>query len=443
MYEHPKKEDIHTTGNPLLDSLPAQLSLRDFYQSVTYIPKLPENYRSLSVTERYALAEEIANIYLPLDFSVVAYNAIYSGIRSAYKGKTQRSILKQLNENGKCIFYNQPQNWQDSKTQAECFSILGEPGMGKTLTVNKILDLFPQVIHHTEYEGKVFEHDQIVYIKIESPGNNSPRGACLQILSAIDDILGTDLCGEERKRSSNLDMLITRIAQICTRFSIGCIVIDEIQNVLQATTPDKRYVATTGSNMVKFLVELANKTGVCLAFVGIPTVIRMFDSEPHLARRTRGPRVSNLDNDEAFESILSAMWDCMPVLYPTPLTKQIRDRVYKITGGIIAKMQKLIILSAQYAIYFEKEMVNEELLNKIAKQYNIVPGRSMLQETAPELLPKPTDKAKNTPPRPTKEKGRPKHIREQDDIMELFDKCHKNGWSVAVAMIQHNLARRG
>lgn len=99
MYEHPKKEDIHTTGNPLLDSLPAQLSLRDFYQSVTYIPKLPENYRSLSVTERYALAEEIANIYLPLDFSVVAYNAIYSGIRSAYKGKTQRSILKQLNEN--------------------------------------------------------------------------------------------------------------------------------------------------------------------------------------------------------------------------------------------------------------------------------------------------------------------------------------------------------
>lgn len=87
--------------------------------------------------------------------------------------------------------------------------------------------------------------------------------------------------------------------------------------------------------------------------------------------------------------------------------------------------------------------MNEELLNKIAKQYNIVPGRSMLQETAPELLPKPTDKVKNTPPRPTKEKGRPKHIREQDDIMELFDKCHKNGWSVAVAMIQHNLARRG
>lgn len=49
MYEHPKKEDIHTTGNPLLDSLPAQLSLRDFYQSVTYIPKLPENYRSLGL----------------------------------------------------------------------------------------------------------------------------------------------------------------------------------------------------------------------------------------------------------------------------------------------------------------------------------------------------------------------------------------------------------
>lgn len=438
-----KRFDRPTTGNPLLDALPAQLSIRELYQAISYSPKLPANYKKMSMTERYALAEDIANIYLPLDFSVVAYNAIYSGIRSAYKGKTKSSIIKQLNETGKCIFYKQPQQLEDSRTQAECFSILGEPGMGKTVTVQKILDTFPQVIHHEEYEGHPFQHDQVVYIKIESPANNSPRGACLQILSAIDDVLGTDLCGEERKRSSNLDMLITRIAQVCTRFSVGCIVIDEIQNVLQSVTPNKKFIATTGSHMVKFLVELANKTGVCLAFVGIPTVIRMFDSEPHLARRTRGPRIPKLDNDETFETILRAMWNNMPILYPVPLSARIKDQVYKITGGIIAKMQKLIILSAQHAIYFETEMVNEEILNKIARQYNIVPGKSILQTTAPELLPPPIKEANIHTQKPKKEKGRPKHVRDEDDIMMIFDKCRRNGWSVSVALIQHHLAERG
>lgn len=439
-----EKETMHqTSGNPLLDALPPQLSLKEFYEAVSYVPSLPDNYKKMSMSERYALAENIANIYLPLDFSVVAYHAIYSGIRSAYKGKTQTDIIRQLNEVGKCIFYKHPEKMEDARTQAECFSILGEPGMGKTVTIQKILNLFPQVIHHEEYEGHPFEHEQIVYIKIESPANNSPRGACLQILAAIDEILGTDLCAEERRRSSNLDMLITRIAQICTRFSIGCIVIDEIQNILQAVTPNKSFVATTGSHMVKFLVELANKTGVCLAFVGIPTVIRMFDTEPHLARRTRGPRVPNLDNDETFETILQVMWDNMPILYPVPLSKEIKEKVYKITGGVIAKMQKLIILSAQHAIYFETEQVNEKLLTKIAKQYNIVPGQSMLQTSTPELLPQTITRTSTKQPKHTKEKGRPKQVREENDIMEIFDKCRTNGWSVAVALIQQNLAERG
>lgn len=441
-----KKEgttESRTTGNPLLDALPPQLSIREFYKNVTYIPKLPNDYRQLSSVERYALAEDIANIYMPLDFSVTAYNLVYSGIRSAYKGKTQTNIVKQLNETGKRIFYNQPQQLEDSRTQAECFSILGEPGMGKTVTLQKILNTFPQVIYHKEYEGRPFEHTQIVYIKIESPANNSPRGACLQILSAIDDVLGTDLCGEERKRSSNLDMLITRIAQICTRFSIGCIVIDEIQNVLQSTTPSKKFVATTGSHMVKFLVELANKTGVCLAFVGIPTVIRMFDSEPHLSRRTRGPRVPHLDNDNTFETILRTMWNNMPVLYPVPLSTRTKDLVYKITGGVIAKMQKLIILSAQHAIYFETETVSEEILKKIAKQYNIVPSQSMLPSAAPELLPQPSKTPIQHTQNNIKGKGRPKHIRDENDIMEIFNRCQRHGWSVSVALIQQHLAERG
>lgn len=428
------------TGNPLLDALPGRLTLSELYEKVSYIPTLPDNYKTMPPNDRYLLAEKLTMMYMPLDYTAIIYNLIYSGIRSAYQGKTPKSIIKRTNECGQCIFYKTPNRLSDSITQAECFSVLGESGMGKTQTITRILKLFPQVIHHTEYDGQPFEHDQIVYIKIESPANNSPRGACLQILAAVDELLGTDLCLEERKKSSNVDMLITRIAQTCIRYSIGCIVIDEIQNILSTRS---NYIQTTGGRMVNFLVELANKTGVCLAFIGTPIVSKVFDSEPHLLRRTRGPRIPALEKSTAFEKLLEIMWNNIPVLNPVPLDAGTIDLVYKITGGVIAKMQKEILLSAQNAIYFEKETVTRELLKKIAKQYNIIPGKSTLETAAPEVLTVKAAKEKNEPPLDSKGKGRPKLSWDDDDILHIFAECQEKGWSVAKALIQHGLAERG
>lgn len=428
------------TGNPLLDALPGRLTLSELYEKVSYIPTLPDNYKTMPPNDRYLLAEKLTMMYMPLDYTAIIYNLIYSGIRSAYQGKTPKGIIKRTNECGQCIFYKTPNRLSDSITQAECFSVLGESGMGKTQTITRILKLFPQVIHHTEYDGQPFEHDQIVYIKIESPANNSPRGACLQILAAVDELLGTDLCLEERKKSSNVDMLITRIAQTCIRYSIGCIVIDEIQNILSTRS---NYIQTTGGRMVNFLVELANKTGVCLAFIGTPIVSKVFDSEPHLLRRTRGPRIPALEKSTAFEKLLEIMWNNIPVLNPVPLDAGTIDLVYKITGGVIAKMQKEILLSTQNAIYFEKETVTRELLKKIAKQYNIIPGKSTLETAAPEVLTVKATKEKNETPLDSKGKGRPKLSWDDDDILQIFAECQEKGWSVAKALIQHGLAERG
>lgn len=428
------------TGNPLLDALPGRLTLSELYEKVSYIPTLPDNYKTMPPNDRYLLAEKLTMMYMPLDYTAIIYNLIYSGIRSAYQGKTPKGIIKRTNECGQCIFYKTPNRLSDSITQAECFSVLGESGMGKTQTITRILKLFPQVIHHTEYDGQPFEHDQIVYIKIESPANNSPRGACLQILAAVDELLGTDLCLEERKKSSNVDMLITRIAQTCIRYSIGCIVIDEIQNILSTRS---NYIQTTGGRMVNFLVELANKTGVCLAFIGTPIVSKVFDSEPHLLRRTRGPRIPALEKSTAFEKLLEIMWNNIPVLNPVPLDAGTIELVYKITGGVIAKMQKEILLSTQNAIYFEKETVTRELLKKIAKQYNIIPGKSTLETAAPEVLTVKATKEKNETPLDSKGKGRPKLSWDDDDILQIFAECQEKGWSVAKALIQHGLAERG
>ena len=106
-------------------------------------------------------------------------------------------------------------------------------------------------------------------------------------------------------------------------------------------------------------------------------------------------------------------------------------------------MQKLILLSAQHAIYFETETVTKELLKKTARQYNIVPGKSILEAASSELLTVPKRKAQQTVQNGLQGKGRPKVEREADDILQIYAECQSKGWSVAKALIQRGLAERG
>lgn len=379
---------------------------------------------------------------MPLDYSTSVYSSLYTGIRSAYRGRSRISFIKEMNAIGRCLQNKEWLNIPDCNTQAECFSVLGEPGMGKTVTFQKLLHTLPQVIRHTEYAGHPFDEYQICWIKIECPANNSPRGACTQILAAIDELLGTHYCDAEKRKGSNVDMLITRIAQFCIRFHIGCIVIDEVQNILKTGG-----VAPSASNpMVKFMVELANKTGVCLVFVGLPAVAPYFDAEAHLARRTRGPRIPYLQNGEAFTAITDAMWECVPLRRNELVTPEMRTLMYKLTNGSIAKVQKLVQLSAQQAVYFGYERITCDLLRKVAKQYNIIPSKSIMESEAPALL-KTSEgvkdvRADDTPSPGSRKKGRPARPRDPDSLPEAYKECRDKGWSVTQRFIDMGIAER-
>ena len=211
----------------------------------------------------------------------------------------------------------------DSPIQAECFSVIGEPGMGKTTTIKKILELFPPAIFHSEYRGKRFEKIQIPYIFVQCPMNSSVKAVCYQILDSIDRIVGTEYAKDAIDTKKNLDVVVTNIAQQCLRFCVGAIIIDEVQNVLRTNVKEPN----AGNMMIRFLVGLANKTGACLVCVGTSALAHFFNSEPHLARRTRGPRIPYLNEGPTFKWILERMWENLPLLSPKPLSPEIEQIV--------------------------------------------------------------------------------------------------------------------
>ena len=89
-----------------------------------------------------------------------------------------------LNGEGKNITGNRP--------SASGFAIVGLSGMGKTTAVERTLLLYPQVIQHNRYNGKLFILKQLVWLKLDCPASGSLKVLCQNFFRQVDLILGTN-----------------------------------------------------------------------------------------------------------------------------------------------------------------------------------------------------------------------------------------------------------
>lgn len=265
-YKAVYQEGSTPKDNPFIQALPKQLTGKELIAYLGQEQILPEQWNELSPTKRMELVEKLHFLYIPMDYSISTYNLIYRSLRTAYEGKKMADVNQQMEAIGIAIQKKDFTIMPDCEHQADSFSLLGAPGMGKTETINRVLRNIPKVIVHESYFDKKLNQIQIPYIRIQCPSNKSPKAACIQILHELDSILGTDYTDGKRLRSVNMDMMICKISQLCMRFHVGIIVIDEIQNILRM---NENAVASKES-FISFMVELSNKTGVGIVSVGTP-----------------------------------------------------------------------------------------------------------------------------------------------------------------------------
>ncbi len=361
-------------GNPLIEAIPNRLTRDELYNSLYSTPRFNGNISNLDDEERLELIQQIKPSYwLPMEMHFLRYRNLYTMLKIGYQSRNPTTAmyhrqmalgLDQILEAGTdSDGANIAGNIQTAQQCAE----IGLSGLGKSKSYDKLLQLIPQVILHTEYKGNLLPCKQVTWLKIECPSNKSVGALCRNFYSALDDLLGTKYYKVVAEKSRNIEVMAKQMSKVAGLVNLGILVIDEIQRINRAQSG--------GDNkMIDFITELTNSIGIPIIIIG--TFKAMYLFRTCLANCRRGipdgysENISDrmADNWE-WDEFIESLWELQYTKNRTKLTPELKATMYYHTIGIPDFAVKLFMHVQSYAILSsEDEIMTVEMIEEVANR---------------------------------------------------------------------------
>jgi hypothetical protein len=356
--------------NPLIESLPSIMSKEEVVRKLAIYPRIGEVERNLEVVIREHLLQTLFRAFQPLSMHIMLESILSRTLRQGYINRNP--LIRQANLEylkGYERINNTSQNYVDrANTYTNGgIALIGESGMGKTTTVERIMNLYPPCIVHRNYKGEQFNQHQIVFMKVECPFDGSVKGLCHQIIMEIDSLIGTNYYNKTSGLAVN--RLIPTLEQIFRNINLGMLVVDEIQNLSSAKTG--------AHNMLNFLVSIMNMEIPVLS-IGTNKAHAIFQSEFRLSRRNSGQGdifFSKIKGANSFDWIAL----CNMLRHYRILKNEYEDFdaisncLYEYSQGIIDIAVKLYVSSQIEAMNDSTENLTPTTIAKVAsKDYSLV-----------------------------------------------------------------------
>ena len=190
--------------------------------------------RELDAHYRFHCIERLSSYFDPQRKTVELQKVICTLIMRGYLA---RNILKPEYARRSRLIYDaikdggrrNLEHYVNIPTSASGLTLIGPSGMGKSTNLLNILSLYPQVIIHPEHSFY-----QIVWLKVDCPHAGSLKGLCTDIFLAIDNLLDTNYFKKFGSRGNSEDYMLAQVAQITHTHHLGALVIDEMQNLVNA-----------------------------------------------------------------------------------------------------------------------------------------------------------------------------------------------------------------
>lgn len=326
-------------GNLWISGLPPLKSQVQLYRDLFDPPHF--DVRELDYPPHYRkhCIARLANCFLPQAQQVILADRFSMLLRQGYVGRNPltHDYLNHLHAGLERIeggSLDTPPRAPVRNT-ASSFALLGCPGVGKTLSVRRVLAQYPQTIQH----NTPFSITQIAWLRLEAPALGSLKQLCIDFFHAIDELLGTDYV-KRYSRSKTTEQLTAYMAHVANLHGLGVLVIDEIQHL--------RGAKIGASMLMKFLVKLVNTIGVPVIPIGtfgaLPTLQGSFST----ARRSTGLGSQLWDRivlGPDWDRFLKDLWKYQWTAPPTPLCAELRKALYDETQGVADLTVKLFMLA--------------------------------------------------------------------------------------------------
>ena len=334
-------------GNPLIEALPPVLGKEETLKKLAKHPDWDLEISKYDETTRIFTLDSLqSDFFQPLPQTLTLKDNIDRLIRQGYIG---RNPLTNLNNR--------------SLSLGNSITLIGVAGMGKTISIDRILSLYPQVIQHTNYEGQTLLLKQIVYLKLNCPYNASMKGLLYQMYSEIDRLVGSEYYERMVRNRATVENMIQSSYKIAKACCIGVIVLDEIQHLSTVNEKSK-------DTLLNFLVTLANTICVPLIYVGTPASYSVLNRDFRQARRSSGPMGDIAwdvyENNDIFKMLVQSIWRYQITNKFTNLTNEIIDTIYFESQGITDVLIKLHSLVQVYATKNGYDEITPSIISYVA-----------------------------------------------------------------------------
>jgi hypothetical protein len=360
-------------GNPLIEALPNRLNKHDLYDKLFSVPAFRGDVTQVEIEDRLSLVQQIGkSFWLPLESQFSKYRQLYNMLKIGYQSRNPLSPqynrqyavgIEEIFEHG---IDDEGKNLAGVYHTAEMYAEIGLSGIGKTIAQKKLLELFPQVIHHTSYRGKLLKRTQVVWLHVECPSNKSLGALCRNFYGQVDTILGTDYNERFGDKGGTIEKLANKMVKVANLINLGVLVIDEINRVHKAHSGGD-------DRMIEFITELTNTIGIPIIIMGTFKSLYLFNKSLANSRRgipdsfTENITDRMLEDSNEWEQLIEALWDLQYTITKTELTEELKKAMYYHSLGIADITVKLFMhVQCQAIFQGGTEVISPGLIHTVA-----------------------------------------------------------------------------
>jgi hypothetical protein len=363
--EYKAQEDIlEYQNNPLIEALPPIYSQQEVIDRLSIYPPYRKEERFLEDHKRVHFIQRILHYFQPFPIHLELQSSMDRLLRAGY---VSRNPLSKVYAKGYVDNWNNIQNRTFDKSviqTGQTLSIVGVSGVGKTRTIQRTLEMIPQVISHTNYKNLPLNMCEITNITIQTPFDGSIKTIIFDFMYQIDLLMGTNYFNRYANSRLSTSQLMPIMAQIARSLNLGILIIDEIQNL-------KSVKSKNSTQVLNFFTTLINMINIPIIMIGTPKAMDVFQTQFRQARRnTNAGNImwDRLEKDEVWELFVQGMWKYQWTKEEVPFNEEFSSLLYYYSQGICDICVKSFMMVQLRAISGGDEKITIPLIKKTCEE---------------------------------------------------------------------------